>query len=32
MLLTKANTGTPSGSYDEPANYPALFEKLWHVG
>jgi hypothetical protein len=32
VLLTKANTGTPSDSYDEPANYPAQFKKLWHVG
>ena len=32
MLLTKANIGTPNDSYDEPADYPALFEKLWHVG
>jgi hypothetical protein len=32
MLLTKANISTPSDSYDEPANYPALFGKLWHVG
>jgi hypothetical protein len=31
VLLTKANTGAPSDSYDEPADYPALFEKLWHV-
>jgi MFS family permease len=22
---------TPSDSYDKPANYPAQFEKLWHV-
>jgi hypothetical protein len=26
VLLTKANTGTPSDSYDEPADYPALYE------
>jgi ABC-type sugar transport system substrate-binding protein len=32
VLLTKANLGTPSDSYDRPDNYPALFEKLWHVG
>ena len=32
VVLTKANIGTPSDSYDEPADYPALFEKLWHVG
>jgi hypothetical protein len=32
MLLTKANIGSPNDSYDEPADYPALFEKLWHVG
>ncbi len=31
VLLTKSNLGTPSSSYDQPANYPALFEKLWHV-
>jgi hypothetical protein len=31
-LLTKTNIGTPSDSYDEPADYPAQFEKLWHVG
>jgi hypothetical protein len=32
VLLTKANIGTPSDSYDRPAGYPAQFEKLWHVG
>lgn len=32
VLLTKDNLGTPSDSYDKPANYPALFDKLWHVG
>jgi hypothetical protein len=32
VLLTKANIGTPSDSYDRPADYPAQFEKLWHVG
>ena len=31
VLLTKANIGTPSASYDRPADYPAQFEKLWHV-
>ncbi|HEX3960786.1 MAG TPA: hypothetical protein VHZ03_29895 [Trebonia sp.] len=32
VLLTKANIGTPSDSYDRPVDYPAQFEKLWHVG
>ena len=32
VLLTKANIGTPSDSYDRPTDYPSLFEKLWHVG
>jgi hypothetical protein len=32
VLLTKSNLGPPSDSYDRPADYPALFEKLWHVG
>jgi len=31
VLLTKSNLGTPSSSYDMPGDYPALFEKLWHV-
>jgi ribose transport system substrate-binding protein len=30
-LVTKANVGTPSGSLNEPANYAALFEKLWKI-
>jgi len=32
VLLNKSNIGTPSDSYDVPANYPSLFEKLWDVG
>jgi ribose transport system substrate-binding protein len=32
VLLDKANIRTPSDSYDMPADYPSLFEKLWHVG
>ena len=32
VLLNKSNVGTPSDSYDVPANYPSLFEKLWDVG
>jgi ribose transport system substrate-binding protein len=32
VLLTKANIGTPSDSYDVPADYAAQFEKLWQVG
>jgi hypothetical protein len=32
VLLTKSNIGTPRDSYDVPADYPSLFEKLWHVG
>jgi ribose transport system substrate-binding protein len=32
VLLNKSNLGTPSDSYDMPADYPSLFEKLWHVG
>lgn len=32
VLLTKANIGTPSESYDVPADYAAQFEKLWQVG
>jgi ribose transport system substrate-binding protein len=32
VLLTKANIGTPSDSYDVPAGYQAQFEKLWQVG
>jgi ribose transport system substrate-binding protein len=31
VLLLKSNIGTPSDSYDKPVNYPAQFEKLWHV-
>jgi hypothetical protein len=32
VLLNKSNVGTPSDSYDVPADYPSLFEKLWDVG
>jgi hypothetical protein len=32
VLLNKSNIGTPSDSYDRPTDYPAAFEKLWHVG
>lgn len=32
VLLTKANIGTPSESYDVPVDYAAQFEKLWQVG
>jgi ribose transport system substrate-binding protein len=32
VLLTKSNIGSPSDSYDRPADYPAQFEKLWDVG
>ena len=32
VLLTTSNIGTPSDSYDRPADYPAQFEKLWDVG
>jgi ribose transport system substrate-binding protein len=31
QLLTKANVGTPTENLDEPANYAAQYEKLWHV-
>jgi ribose transport system substrate-binding protein len=31
-LLTKSNIGTPADSWEAPSDYPALFEKLWHVG
>jgi ribose transport system substrate-binding protein len=32
VLLTKANIGTPSNSYDVPVGYASQFEKLWQVG
>jgi hypothetical protein len=32
VLLNKSNIGTPRDSYDVPADYPSLFEKLWDVG
>lgn len=31
QLLVKGNFSTPEESLLEPADYPALFEKLWHV-
>jgi hypothetical protein len=31
VLLNKSNIAAPSDSYDMPADYPSLFEKLWHA-
>ncbi|HEY3735464.1 MAG TPA: substrate-binding domain-containing protein [Streptosporangiaceae bacterium] len=30
-LLTRQSPGTPSNSYDEPADYAQQFEKLWKI-
>jgi ribose transport system substrate-binding protein len=30
-LVTQANVGTPTGALNEPADYPAEFEKLWDL-
>lgn len=30
-LLTKANIGTPSDTYNYPADYQSLFKRLWRV-
>ncbi len=32
QLLAKDTNFTVSESYDEPADYAAQMEKLWHVG
>jgi ribose transport system substrate-binding protein len=31
-LLTTQSPGTPSNSYNEPADYVQQFEKLWKIG
>jgi ribose transport system substrate-binding protein len=32
QLLTQSDITTPSDTFNLPANYPAQFKKLWHVG
>jgi ribose transport system substrate-binding protein len=32
QLLTRSSITTPANTFNLPANYPAQFKKLWHVG